>query len=251
MGLLMEDKRLVQQGFNNVEIEKERLLSVIRENKKKHISEYEASVKSYEQAKLAYAQEFWAQLSENIGLVKTSLNEKLETVSEAVLNARAEHEKDGGKIDLKDVNAYISLSLQPRVQLAVKEPVSHEKEYNIAIRSLELTTAEFIYLDQSNFSKYVLDEWDWKQEFSYNNSILYSGASMVGNSYFYNGPSVISTGSNFVTKFGDTMTGNLIIASGLGILPSASGISTLGKTTQLFNTIVNGSTLTSNTLGGK
>ena len=220
------ETRLVQHGFNNIEIEKAKLLEIIRANKEKHIEEFNKSVKAYEVAKLAYAQEFWAQLSENIGLLKRNVDDKLEAVADAVLTARDIHSKEDGVIDLKDVNASVSMYLQPKVQLTVKKPVSHEKDYTVAIRGLELSTAEFVYVDQSNFSKYVLDEWDWKADFSSNNTVLFSGASIANNSYF----NVHAIGSGcYVATSGDAMTGNVI--------PYVSGCSSIGVNSQPFGTI--------------
>ena len=226
----MTDQRLVQHGFNNIEIEKGKLLKIIKDNRETHIAEYEKSVKSYEAAKLAYAQEFWAQLSENVGLVKTSLNDKVESVADAVLTARETFE-NGGVIDLRNVNAIVNqmMNIVPKVQMSVKQPVSHEKDYDVAIRGLELSTAEYVFLDHANFQQYVLDEWNWKADFSNNNSVLFSGVSMIGNSYFNNNPhGLVMTSGCFVEKFGDTMMGPLVMTTGTA--PS--------KSSQLFNSII-------------
>jgi hypothetical protein len=49
-------------------------------------------------------------------------------------------------------------------------PVSYESNYNKAIRMLELSVDTVIEIDQYEFSKLVLDEWEWKQSFDIMNS---------------------------------------------------------------------------------
>jgi len=237
---MTEQKRLIQHGFNSIEIEKDKLLKIIIENKEKHVEEYNKSVKAYEVAKLTYAQEYWAQLSENIGLAKKIMDEKLELVADAVLMARDIHQTGDDVIDLTHINSSVSYSLAPKVTLSVKSPVSHEKEYSVAIRGLELSTAEFVFLDAGDFSRYVLDEWDWKTSFAANNSVLFSGASVSNNSYFSNNGGGVMLSGCFVEQSGGYGNG-LTIASGTNILTSASGasISFGEKSSKLFSSIYN------------
>jgi hypothetical protein len=180
------EQRLVQNGFGSVEVEKQRLLDTVKTNRTKHIEEYKTACDKFEQAKLAYALEFEAQLEENIKKAKKVLEQKLKKVSKAVADAEKEHGKKDGIIDLADVNAGVSLILQPKVQLTVKQPVSHEKEYDKVIKNLELSTAEFVVLNTTDFNQYILDEWSWKQEFSSNLQAMTFGSSMVGNSHYHN-----------------------------------------------------------------
>ena len=221
-----EPERLVQHGFRNVEIEKAKLLDIIKENKNKHVKEYGEAVKAFNAAKLTYAQEFWAQLSENIGLAKKAMEEKLEIVAGAVLDAREEARGENPEIDLSKINASVQFNLNPKVQLTAKKPVSHEKDYDIAIRAMELSTAEFVYLEMGDFMKYVQDEWEWKNEFNSNNLTLINGISVANNSYFSNSNYTIS-GSYFPIYSGCITT-------------VASGISSLGeKSTELYSSIMN------------
>lgn len=48
----------------------------------------------------------------------------------------------------------------------VVKPVSYESDYTKAIAMLAWTTDKEIVLSSSDFSKYVLDEWSWKESFS-------------------------------------------------------------------------------------
>lgn len=44
-------------------------------------------------------------------------------------------------------------------------PRSYEKEYNRAIRMLELSVEEVIEVEEDVFNQLVLDEWAWKHNF--------------------------------------------------------------------------------------
>lgn len=44
-------------------------------------------------------------------------------------------------------------------------PVSHEKDYDVAIDMLEWSTASQVVVSAGQFRQYVRDEWDWKKSF--------------------------------------------------------------------------------------
>lgn len=58
--------------------------------------------------------------------------------------------------DLKEIVKFKSLPAAP---------VSHEKEYNRAIRMLELSVETVIEIEEDVFNQLVLDEWGWKNAF--------------------------------------------------------------------------------------
>jgi hypothetical protein len=60
--------------------------------------------------------------------------------------------------------------------LTTKKPVSYEEDYTIALRKLELMRATEIALTEKEFRQYVLNDWDWSQEFYTNNSNYVSGS---------------------------------------------------------------------------
>lgn len=51
-------------------------------------------------------------------------------------------------------------------------PISYEKEYDRAIRMLELSIDKEIELEEDVFNQLVLDEWHWKNQFV-TSSVLY------------------------------------------------------------------------------
>lgn len=66
------------------------------------------------------------------------------------------------------------------MQFALQQPVDQTREYDRAIRMLELSTDQVVPLDENDFSCYVMDEWAWRAQFLSSNS-AYSGmaASML------------------------------------------------------------------------
>jgi len=54
-------------------------------------------------------------------------------------------------------------------------PTDHSSDYARVIRMMELCTAEEITVTESQFSQYVLDEWNWQAAFNAT-KMLYLGA---------------------------------------------------------------------------
>lgn len=50
------------------------------------------------------------------------------------------------------------------------EPVEHTRDYDRVLRMLDLTVEEEIELKEDDFAKYVLDDWQWKQQFLTSNT---------------------------------------------------------------------------------
>lgn len=49
-------------------------------------------------------------------------------------------------------------------------PQDHTNEYNLVIRMLEMDVDETVDLDQQQFSNYVDDNWNWKQNWTTSNT---------------------------------------------------------------------------------
>jgi hypothetical protein len=58
--------------------------------------------------------------------------------------------------------------------ISLVEPRVHLDEYDRAIKMVEMTTDERIDLTPDDFSKFVMDEWNWKRDFAMLNA-TYSG----------------------------------------------------------------------------
>ena len=92
---------------------------------------------------------------------RTIFLEAQEGYRKAVIAAFEERLADARKG--KRVNTYINLV----------EPVDQTKEYDRAIRMLELTKDTEIELTEQQFANYVMDQWQWSRQFTTSNS-LYS-----------------------------------------------------------------------------
>ncbi len=110
--------------MRSVKVEKNELLKIVRENKKKHVKEFDESVKDYKKGAIAIAKK-------HVELAKTG--------------------------DLDEI---------AKIKAMPQKPVSYEKDYDRAIRMLELSVEDTIELEEDIFNQLVLDEWQWKHQFT-------------------------------------------------------------------------------------
>ena len=109
--------------MRSVKVEKNQLLDIVRNNKIKHIKEFDESVKDYKKAAIKIAKE-------HVELAKTG--------------------------DLDQI---------AKIRAMPQKPFSYEKDYDRAIRMLELSVEDTIELEEDIFNQLVLDEWNWKNAF--------------------------------------------------------------------------------------
>lgn len=57
-----------------------------------------------------------------------------------------------------------------RRSLSLTEPQDQTRDYDRAIRMMEMSQDDIIELDESDFAQYVLDDWSWKRQFLFSNS---------------------------------------------------------------------------------
>ena len=110
--------------MRSVKVEKNELLGIVRDNKKKHVKEFDESVKDYKKAAIKVAKE-------HVELAKTG--------------------------DLDQIS---------KIRAMPQRPSSYEKDYDRAIRMLELSVEDTIELEEDIFNQLVLDEWTWKNSFT-------------------------------------------------------------------------------------
>lgn len=63
-----------------------------------------------------------------------------------------------------------------RKVLALEEPQDHTKDYDRVIVMLEMCTKDEITISEEEFTKYVMDDWTWKHQFT-SNATSYTGKS--------------------------------------------------------------------------
>lgn len=59
------------------------------------------------------------------------------------------------------------------------EPINQTKDYDRAIRMIEMSTDPEITLDEGEFENFVLDRWHWKKQWAHSNLGYTSGATAM------------------------------------------------------------------------
>ncbi len=109
-------------------------------------------------------------------------------LKEKLLENKNKHieEFNRAKIDYRDaiqVSLESNLKKLKKNQLDISKyfsvvfhaPISHENDYQIVLDMLDLCLDEYLELDHNEFRNYIQDNWDWKQNFTTQNS-LYASA---------------------------------------------------------------------------
>jgi hypothetical protein len=117
-----------------VKVRRDELLSVLRQNRERHLKEYEAACVGYREVALRRIEEGFQEAREVVGRLKEG-----QTVA---------------------VGFRISLSV----------PVSYEKAYDQIIRMMEMSVDTEIVLTASQFACFVMDDWEWKEEWASSNA---------------------------------------------------------------------------------
>ena len=60
--------------------------------------------------------------------------------------------------------------------ITLVEPIDQTKEYDQAIRKLEMSVEKIIEIDEEDFKQLVCDDWRWKAQFTASNSFYSSKA---------------------------------------------------------------------------
>lgn len=57
-----------------------------------------------------------------------------------------------------------------RMRVNLPEPVDYTDQYDRAIRMLEMSTEEEIKISSTDFDRFVMDNWEWREHFAANTS---------------------------------------------------------------------------------
>jgi hypothetical protein len=104
-------------------------------------------------------------VSDLVTTLKKNLDEHKTIYAEATEGFKAEFEKI-----LKEKLSDLKEGKVPSTHLALTVPSTHAKDYEDAIKMLEMTSDDHVVLDQSLFDAYVLDQWSWQGSFLTNSS---------------------------------------------------------------------------------
>jgi hypothetical protein len=56
------------------------------------------------------------------------------------------------------------------ISIQLPKPEEHTKDYDRAIKMLEMSIDDAIEMDEHSFSSYIMDDWSWKRQFLGSNS---------------------------------------------------------------------------------
>lgn len=143
----MRDVLEMGLGERTVVVEKSRLLSTLKENRQKHQREYDDAVAGYKQL-----------ATERLTDLKSKAASKLDSNFESIQARIDAFDPDDG--ELTDV-----VTLLSSMTFNLKVPRNHVESYNVAIEMAEWETRDEIELTQRQFQCFVLDDWDWQNEF--------------------------------------------------------------------------------------
>jgi len=117
------------ENIIQVQVDTKKLLETLKKNRETHIADYQKARIAFKEAAIKKA--------------KAALKDA-----------------EGINLDKKDL-ATISFHITP--------PVEYTKEYDRAIGMLSLHTEPNITIDSGSYSKFVDDEWEWKNTFRHSN----------------------------------------------------------------------------------
>lgn len=188
-------------SVHEVVMKKEELLNALLENKAKHDEVYAAAVAGY-----------W-------DTAKEVLEKKRKELTEAVGNYTQDVQTQISRLETKVVEKevlpnYLSVkALQFVVRLDLNYPEDHTKDYERAIRMMQASIYDNVKLSAEDFSRYVLNDWEWRESFVTSNA-GYVSRSQTGMFYAVSGnPSGFMLASGY--DAGRSRANNLIKAQGI------------------------------------
>lgn len=134
--------REVHFRIKEIQVDRNELGHILKKNKEKHVSDYKESYSKF--------------LEHCESVLKRHQKDFEELIDHNPLNDNEVHDSDW-LYNLRNGLAEFKL---PR------EPVSYEKEYDKAIRMVELSTESNLTLDDQQFEQLVLDQWSWTERFT-------------------------------------------------------------------------------------
>lgn len=186
-------------SVHEVVMKKEELLNALLENKAKHDEVFAAAVAGY-----------WDAAKETIDKKRKELSEAVGYYTQDVETQLGRIQK---KVDEKEVLPHMLSvrSLQFNIGLDLVYPEDHTKDYERAIRMMQASIYDNVKLSSEDFSRYVLNDWEWRDSFILSNA-GYVGRSQTGAFFAVSGAS-LALGSGY--DAGRAATNNAIKARGI------------------------------------
>ena len=168
-------------SLSRIKVSNEQLLTIVRENKKKHDEIYDTAEAGY----WLEAEEFLKKYQ------KEKMVEMKKNYRKSVKDLKKQVAKELRMVEQKKRDGYYYMT-KPF-------PENHSDDYQGVIRKLELSVEPEIDLETNEFEWYVRNKWQWRQSFLNTNS-YYANNYAVSASYSLNstplsGACYLGTGS--------------------------------------------------------
>ena len=172
-------------SLQKIKVSKSELLTIVRDNKKKHDEIYEAAESGY-----------WLEAEEFLKKhQKDQLTALKKNYQKTVKDLKKQVAKELRMVEQKKKDGYF--------YMRKPFPENHSDDYQGAIQRLELCVDPEIELENNEFDSYVRNKWAWRSTFlstnsGYANSYAVSGSwasCSVSSSYAMNSTPYIGTGS--------------------------------------------------------
>ena len=136
------------QEKRKVEVNRLKLVDILRANLKKHIAEYNEAMAGYKAELLDRINQAFDKAEQQLAAERKKLADKVAGFTDE---------------DILKQNDYITLVNAIGVEMKV--PRSYAKEYEAAIDMAEWDVRETLELSHAEFTCFVRDQWDWKSDF--------------------------------------------------------------------------------------
>ncbi len=190
--------------LDTIVVEKDKLLTKLRENRQKHEEIYKAACEG-----------FWVQAKNQLDAKQIEFNAMLHKAAADLTEISAKAEADfgksyanfGGAIDSKTLKSLFNFSNSNWGGVSVSfgsawvpsYPTEYLEDYDRAINKLEFSVADKVSLSAQDFDAYVRNNWSWRKSFIASNSAMVScttGASFLalGNGYLTSAAYLFASG---------------------------------------------------------
>jgi len=143
------------QANRITKVERSRLLDTLRENKKKHIQEYEAALAGYSE------------------MAKIKAEDLFKSAEQQLKEARENFNKNIEKFDPNDSKTAEKISgiIIQGIYLDLPVPKNFSEAYDTAITQMDWETEDIVEITTAEIECFIRDRWDWSLEFTMSNSM--------------------------------------------------------------------------------
>lgn len=139
------EANLIKRKIN---VNKEKLLTTLKENRVKHVAEYNEALANYRE-------QFVAKVENAVKNARASLTKEAKKLTDKVNNMT----------DKEILEQRSCVILLPHVMIEMPVPTSYEKHYDTIIAMFEVEELATVELSGTEFTCFILDEWDWSVSF--------------------------------------------------------------------------------------